>query len=482
MIKKKEGEGKPQKLKCSMTLLSLCMIVGLSNSAYALIAPFQPIYMASIGGNKDLNGYIFSTYSLAVILCSPVIGFFLRRFRRRNFVQMGLFCMGLAMLGFAVASWFSDRPGLYIFYGITFATRFLQGFSSSAIQTTAFSASGQLFAQHQAQAIAWMEIACGLGMTVAPPLGSALYEWGGYAYPFYGIGALFLVMAIIIKLVVPKAMDARIGEKTDEDDGSVRVTGAESIADLRETYQNEIEPEEDEYSQSSNENDKPNIGRLLLKPAIFFGCFTGALGFLTYSQQEPILAERIAEFNYSGTQRGVFFAIQPIAYLVGGIGTQFQPRHVDLRVFIIVGALLNGVAMLCNGPSAILNFPNSDKLIIAGQIMNGLALSQLNVLALPEMMKQANLAFPGYEEEVSNLCSGIFNSALGMGQITGPILGNKLTNAYNFQFAEDVVAMINISWALLYLVLAGGCMAFKSLTPSYKKKWLEEQKSLEAKE
>ena len=40
MLKKKDGEGKPQKLKCSMTLISLCMIVGMSNSAYALIAPF----------------------------------------------------------------------------------------------------------------------------------------------------------------------------------------------------------------------------------------------------------------------------------------------------------------------------------------------------------------------------------------------------------------------------------------------------------
>jgi len=78
MIKKKDGEGKPQKLKCSMTLLSLCMIVGMSNSAYALIAPFQPLYLAKIGANPALNGYIFSTYSLAVILCSPVIGYFLK--------------------------------------------------------------------------------------------------------------------------------------------------------------------------------------------------------------------------------------------------------------------------------------------------------------------------------------------------------------------------------------------------------------------
>ena len=251
--------------------------------------------------------------------------------------------MGVSMFGFAIASWFHSN--LSVFIVITFMTRFLQGFSSSAIQTTTFSASGQLFPNHQAQAIAYMEIACGLGMTIAPPLGSALYEWGGYAYPFYAIGALFTFFAFIIKFVVPSKMDERIGEGS-----SVIVEETNSVSDLRDVYQNEnIEPED--FSNSSNSDDKPNISRLLLTPTVFFGCFTGALGFLTYSQQEPILASRIAEFNYTAFQRGLFFAIQPIAYLVGGIGTQFQPRHVDLRVFIILGALLNGVAMLFNGPS-----------------------------------------------------------------------------------------------------------------------------------
>lgn len=149
---------------------------------------------------------------------------------------------------------------------------------------------------HQAQAIAYMEIACGLGMTIAPPLGSALYEWGGYAYPFYAIGALFTFFAFIIKFVVPSKMDERIGEGSSG--SSVVVEETNSVSDLRDTYQNQdLEPEE--FSNSSNSDDKPNISRLLLTPTVFFGCFTGALGFLTYSQQEPILASRIAEFNYT---------------------------------------------------------------------------------------------------------------------------------------------------------------------------------------
>jgi len=45
--------------------------------------------------------------------------------------------------------------------------------------------------------------------------------------------------------------------------------------------------------------------------------------------------------------------------------------------------------------------------------------------------------------------------------------------------AEDIVAMINIGWALLYLVLAGGCMAFKSFGSESKRRYIEEQKCLE---
>jgi predicted MFS family arabinose efflux permease len=83
----------------------MCLITMLSNSAYALIAPFLPIELQRVGIPTELFGYIFSMYSVAVILCSPFIGYFLTKIKRRNFVQLGLFSMSLAMFGFALASY-----------------------------------------------------------------------------------------------------------------------------------------------------------------------------------------------------------------------------------------------------------------------------------------------------------------------------------------------------------------------------------------
>lgn len=60
MIKKSEdGERKPDKLKCTRTLFSMCLIVGMSNSAYALLAPFMPLHLKGLGIGEEVNGYIF---------------------------------------------------------------------------------------------------------------------------------------------------------------------------------------------------------------------------------------------------------------------------------------------------------------------------------------------------------------------------------------------------------------------------------------
>jgi len=59
------------------------------------------------------------------------VAFFLGRVKRRTFIQIGLFCMGLAMFGFASTTLVKDNITQFLIF--TFMARFLQGFSSSAI-------------------------------------------------------------------------------------------------------------------------------------------------------------------------------------------------------------------------------------------------------------------------------------------------------------------------------------------------------------
>ena len=110
-------------LKIDAPLVCLCLITMLSNCAYALVAPFLPIELEKAGISKAYTGPIFSMYSVAVIICSPIIGKYIKHYGRRNFVQFGLIAMSLSMFGFALGSCFEGN--LVLFLTISLLTRFI---------------------------------------------------------------------------------------------------------------------------------------------------------------------------------------------------------------------------------------------------------------------------------------------------------------------------------------------------------------------
>lgn len=104
-------------------------------------------------------------------------------------------------------------------------------------------------------------------------------------------------------------------------------------------------------------------------------------------------------------------------------------------------------------------------------------MSQLIILSFPEMLRQANLAFPNNEDKISNLCAGIFNSLLGVGQILGPLAGSGLVMSHGFRRAQEIVALINLIYGLIYIIFGGGIDAFKSLCPANRRQWIADNKS-----
>lgn len=91
-------------VKLDLVVCSMFFITALSNSAYALIAPFLPFEFERKGVDLTLMGYIFSIYSVAVIFCSPLIGKLISKMGRRNLIMFGVFLMGSAFMLFGAAS------------------------------------------------------------------------------------------------------------------------------------------------------------------------------------------------------------------------------------------------------------------------------------------------------------------------------------------------------------------------------------------
>ncbi len=66
-----------------------------SNTGYALIAPFLPLEFDRKGISTTMVGFIFAIYSLAIILSSPFVGAAIHRFGTNKLINGGLFSMGL---------------------------------------------------------------------------------------------------------------------------------------------------------------------------------------------------------------------------------------------------------------------------------------------------------------------------------------------------------------------------------------------------
>lgn len=87
-------------LPMNRLVLSILGITALSNSAYAIIAPFLPFEFEKKGVDPSWLGYIFSIYSVAVVLCSPMVGKMISILGRRNLVQFGMLLMGTSFIIF----------------------------------------------------------------------------------------------------------------------------------------------------------------------------------------------------------------------------------------------------------------------------------------------------------------------------------------------------------------------------------------------
>jgi MFS family permease len=95
-------------LKFDGLVISILGLTALTNSAYAIIAPFLPVKFEAKGIDAGWIGYVFSSYSIAVIVFSPLCGSLISVTGRVNLIIMGIVLMGLSFIAFGLISYIED--------------------------------------------------------------------------------------------------------------------------------------------------------------------------------------------------------------------------------------------------------------------------------------------------------------------------------------------------------------------------------------
>jgi hypothetical protein len=108
------------------------------------------------------------------------------------------------------------------------------------------------------------------------------------------------------------------------------------------------------------------------------------------------------------------------------------------------------------GPSLKLNLPNRMWLTALGLVLAGLSSPFVSIPSYPELEYSLikNNEGKRYDpDQLSNIISGLFNSAYSMGTIVGPITASYITLATSFRYCCDIIAGVVLIFAILYLVI-----------------------------
>jgi len=173
----------------------------LASSAYALIAPFFPLKLEDKGISDQNIGFIFSIYSLAVIIFSPPVGRYLEVTGYTNMLFSGLALMGTCFICFGVIDRLENPDTVFV---VALFLRFMQGTACAMAYTTIYAIITNKYPTRKEALLGMLEASFGVGLICGPLAGASLYERFGFELTFYIYGVFFLFCVFLLRRAIPE--------------------------------------------------------------------------------------------------------------------------------------------------------------------------------------------------------------------------------------------------------------------------------------
>lgn len=102
----------------------------------------------------------------------------------------------------------------------------------------------------------------------------------------------------------------------------------------------------EENTSVVSQTEKVSFIRLLTIRRFLLASMGGMMANFMYCYMEPVLAFRISEFdNVTSFSMGMFFAIQPISYILVSFTISWFTKHFANRGLIMIGAFFSAFSM-----------------------------------------------------------------------------------------------------------------------------------------
>lgn len=160
---------------------------------YEVVVPLAPLSPAGINSTSDIAS-TYCAYALGVILFTPVCGIISDRIGRKIPLLIGAICQLVAIYTFA---------GAGTFWALMLA-RIIQGGAASATWTAGLAVIAERYPDRRVQKMGLAMVGASIGGFMAPLVGGAFYEMGGYHAPFWISGIIAFVDLCLRFVLIPR--------------------------------------------------------------------------------------------------------------------------------------------------------------------------------------------------------------------------------------------------------------------------------------
>ena len=149
-----------------------CAVIFIDMIGYGIIIPILPVYAGNLGASEGQIGFLFSSYSLVLVLTLLPFGLMVDKYGKKHLIVVGMFLLGISSILFATSH---SLPQLTV-------SRMLQGLSASCTWAAALPLAAAAASEgKRGIEMSSVTIATGLGTILGPVIGGL----GTIQTPFY---------------------------------------------------------------------------------------------------------------------------------------------------------------------------------------------------------------------------------------------------------------------------------------------------------